>query len=150
MLAQSGGYREVITWGDSTYGGNFAENRMLNTDVVYGNDMYKQHSLNAPTPSPSSLPSSQPSSQPSGEPSGQPSSAPTKITVSPSGEPSGQPSGEPSSQPSALSAPVLSGVNASNFTYYCRPFHYNTSAANGEWRSVVVVAVMPLHNMSCN
>jgi hypothetical protein len=127
----TGDYRSVITWGDQTYGGNFIEGRMLRTDYVYGNEMFRQNSMTDPTPAPTGMPSKTPTGQPTTEPSGQPSTQPTKVTASPSGEPSGQPSGEPSSAPTDVSAPVLSGVFASNYTYYCRPFHVNTTAPNG-------------------
>ena len=127
----TGDYRDLTTWGDATYGGNFLENRMLRTDYVYGNEMFHKTRMNSPTLLPTSIPSNQPSGQPSMEPSGQPSGEPTKITLSPSGEPSGQPTSQPSTQPSAVAAPVLSGLFSSNFTYFCRPFHWNTSAPNG-------------------
>lgn len=141
----NGDYRDVITWGDALYGGDFQENRMLSTNYVYGNEMFQKRKMNAPTLLPTSVPSKTPSSLPSSEPSGQPSSEPTKITVTPSGEPSGQPTGLPSGEPTALSPPVLSGLFSSNFTYYCRPFHWNTSAPNGKWWNIYIIIVYLLY-----
>jgi hypothetical protein len=133
-----GDTRTFVSWGDATYGGDFTPNRLMRSSYVYGNEMYRKKRMTAPTPSPTSLPSSIPTGQPSDQPSGQPSSEPTNgVTGVPSSEPTGEPTGEPSSAPSALAAPVLSGIFTSNFTYYCRPFHVNTSASNGKFPQVL-------------
>ena len=145
-----GDTRIFVSWGDATYGGDFTPNRLMRSSYVYGNEMYRKKRMTAPTPSPTSLPSSIPTGQPSDQPSGQPSSEPTNgVTGVPSSEPTGEPTGEPSSAPSALAAPVLSGIFTSNFTYYCRPFHVNTSASNGKFPQVLSVVTLLLDILYC-
>jgi len=131
MIDTPGGDTRAFTsWGDQVYGGDFTPNRPMRSSYVYGNEMYRKNIMTAPTPVPTSLPSGQPTGQPTEQPSSDPTSQPTKPTYAPSGEPTGQPSGQPSGEPTSQAAPVLTGLFSSNFTYYCRPFHVNTSAPN--------------------
>jgi hypothetical protein len=133
---------QVVCWGYASNGGDCGtlSNSLYHITDVFGNSQYgRRYSVNTVTKSPLGDPTPKPTLSPYYKvPTGQPvkpttnptiSQKPTKAPEGAGGFPTDAPVNPPTFIPSMSTAPVLSGVDSKNMTYYCRPKNYAFSAA---------------------